>query len=351
MALIDIPQTKWGGGTGRQVILKGDFAKIEEALVESFELGNSLSLEYLGPSQVRVNATADCKARVMLCGFPSPLHRGLWITGGLSDGRCRQNAAPETLDLGSSGQLWGVEKTNQWYCIYALAGATEIIFSLKAMPLMRVSSHSAQTIALRNNADSADIGYGLGLDELAEARLLMLTGASRGLVRRITGNNSDNGSGGTITYDGATLSLAPGDWFVVLPHANFRYLGMVFNDPAGDLVPFRQQGRSFAYLAPRTLSSEALDGITPIDLALVAPPTAKVVAGFAAAQNGAQVKLAISYDGSSAALIIHGASPPAAFHGVQGALPFRCQVPEGHTLYLDNGNSSGQVVNVTGWEE
>ena len=31
MSLIDLPQTKWGGGTGRQVILKGDFAKIEQA--------------------------------------------------------------------------------------------------------------------------------------------------------------------------------------------------------------------------------------------------------------------------------------------------------------------------------
>ena len=29
MSLIDLPQTKWGSGTGRQVILKGDFAKIE----------------------------------------------------------------------------------------------------------------------------------------------------------------------------------------------------------------------------------------------------------------------------------------------------------------------------------
>ena len=37
MSLIDLPQTKWGGGTGRQVILKGDFAKIEQAMTEAFE--------------------------------------------------------------------------------------------------------------------------------------------------------------------------------------------------------------------------------------------------------------------------------------------------------------------------
>lgn len=351
MSLIQLPQSKWGGGTGRQVILKGDFAAIEKALVESFEVEGGPSLAYVGPSQVRVNATADCKARVMLSGFPSPVHRGLWVDGGLSDGRYRENAAPETLDLEIPGHLWGAEKSNQWYGVYALAGPTETIFGLKAMPLMRVSSQNAQTISLRSNANSANIGYGFGADELANAKILALSGASQGLVRRITANNSDNGTGGSITYGGNTLSLAQGDWFVVLPNTNFRYLGMVFNDGVGNLVPFRQQGLSFSYLAPRTLSAGALNGFTAIDLALAAPHTAKVLAGYAAAQSGAEVKLAVSYDGSTAALIVHGASPPAAFHGVQGALAFRCQIAEGHKLFLDNGNSSNQVVKITGWEE
>jgi len=35
------------------------------------------------------------------------------------------------------------------------------------------------------------------------------------------------GPGGTITYGGAALTLAQGDWAVVLPVTNFRYLGMV----------------------------------------------------------------------------------------------------------------------------
>ena len=216
---------------------------------------------------------------------------------------------------------------------------------------MRVSSQNAQTITLRNNTNSANIGYGFGVDELANAKILVLSGASQGLVRRITANNSDNGTGGTITYDGATLSLAQGDWFVVLSNTNFGYLGMVFNDASGDLVPFRQQDKSFAYLAPRTLSSGALNGFTAIDLALAVPPTAKVLAGYAAAQSGAEVKLAVSYNGSTAALIIHGASPPAAFHGVQGAFSFLCQIADGHKLFLDNGNPSNQVVKITGWEE
>jgi hypothetical protein len=351
MSLIHLPQTKWEASTGRQVILKGDFAKLEAALLESFELGHSPSLEYVGASQVKVNATSDCKARVMLCGFPSPLQQGSWVHGGLTDGRYRENAAPETLDLAVADNLWGMEKSSQWYCVYALAGATDLLFSLKGMPVMRASSQAAQSITLRNNANSANIGYGLVADELAGAKMLMLTGASRGLGRSITANNSDNGTGGTITYDGATLTLTQGDWFVVLPNTNFRYLGMILNDAAGNLVPLRQHGTSFAYHAPRTLSSGALNGFTAIDLALAAPPTARMVEGFAAAQNGAEVKWAISYDGSTAALVLHGAPPAALFQGARGAIAFSCQVPESHKLYLDNGNSADQTVKVTGWRE
>ena len=351
MSLIHLPQTKWGASTGRQVILKGDFAKIEAALLESFELDRHPGLEYVGASQVKVNATSDCKARVMLCGFPSPLHQGSWVHSGLTDGRYRENAAPETLDLAVADNLWGMEKSSQWYSVYALAGATDIIFSLKAMPMMRASTQAAQTITLRNNANSANIGYGLVADELVGAKILILTGASRGQVRSITANNSDNGAAGTVTYDGSTLTLAQGDWFAVLPNTNFRYLGMILNDAAGNLVPFRQHGCDFAYLTPRVLTSGALNGFTAVDLALAAPPTARIVEGFAAAQNGAEVKLAISYDGSTAALVLHGAPPATLFQGARGAIPFSCQVPESHKLYLDNGNSADQPVKVAGWRE
>jgi hypothetical protein len=351
MALIDLPQSKWSGGTGRQVILKGDFAKIEQALVESFELGGGPSLEYVSPSQVRVNATGDCKSRAMLSGFPSPLHRGLWVDGGLTDGCYRENAAPEIMDLETPANLWGTEKAEQWYCVYAVAASTETMFSLKAMPVLRVSSQNAQIITLRNNADSADIGYGFVADELADGKILVLTGTSRGLGRSITGNNNDNGTGGTVTYDGGTLSLAQGDWFIILPNTNFRGLGMIFNDATSNLVPFIQDGRRVAYFAARELTSGALNGFTGCDLALTAPPTARVVEGQTSAQNGAEIRLAISYDGATSALIVHGGPPSAPFHGVEGAVPFGCQVPEGHTLFLDNGNSADQMVKITAWLE
>jgi len=222
MSLIDLPQTKWGSGTGRQVILKGDFAKIEQAVVEAFALTRGPGLEYVDSATLRVNATADCKARVMLGGFPSPLARGLWVDGGLSDGRYRENAQPVSLNLATAAHLWGTEKPDQWYAVYALAGANDSIFSLKAMPVMRVASQDSQVITLRNSGNGANIGYGFVANELAGAGLLVLSGASRGLMRAITANNDDNGTAGTITYGGAALTLAQGDWGVVLPATNFR---------------------------------------------------------------------------------------------------------------------------------
>ncbi len=162
MGLIHLPQAKWAGGTGRQVILKSDFDKIEQAVLESFALGHSPSLEYVGPSQVRVNATSDCKARVMLNGFPSPLHRGLLVDGGLSDERYRENATPAALDLTNPACLWGTEKAGQWYAVLAVAGSGDTTFALKGLPVMRVSSQAAQTISLRNNVDTGKIGYDFG---------------------------------------------------------------------------------------------------------------------------------------------------------------------------------------------
>uniref|UniRef100_A0A7C5EV77 Uncharacterized protein n=1 Tax=Desulfobacca acetoxidans TaxID=60893 RepID=A0A7C5EV77_9BACT len=351
MALIHLPQSKWMGGTGRQVILKGDFEKIEQAMVESFELLRSPSLEYVSAQVVQVPATPDCKARVMLKGFPSPLHRGLFVDGGLSDGRYRENATTVTLDFTQSTQIWGNVKVNQWYCVYALAGASDSVFTLKAMPVMRVSTQAAQVITLRNNPNSGDIGYGFAPDELAGAALLVLTGPSRGLMRTISANNQDNGTGGTITYGGSPLTLNQGDWFVVLPRANFTYLGMVLKDDTGNLVPFCQEGGTFRYHTYRSLAQGAINGFTAFDLALVAPPTARLLSGYAAALNGYDLKLALSYDGNNPALIIHGSPPAIELYGLRGALPFSCLVPPGHRLYLDNNNTAHQVVRVTGWVE
>ena len=61
---------------------------------------------------------------------------------------------------------------------------------------------------------------------------------------------------------------------MVLPATNFRYLGMVFNDAGGNLVPFYQEGGRTTYRSPRQLCSGAINGYTLMDLGLVAPPTA-----------------------------------------------------------------------------
>ena len=111
MGLIHLPQTKWGSGTGRQVILKSDFDKIEQGAAGEFrDLPAAPALEYVDGATLRVQATPDCKARVLLCGFPSPLHPGQWVDAGLSDGRYRENAAPVTLNFPTTGQPLGQRK-------------------------------------------------------------------------------------------------------------------------------------------------------------------------------------------------------------------------------------------------
>lgn len=351
MSLIHLPQAKWGSGTGRQVILKSDFEKIEQAVLEGFQLSQAPPLEYVDQASVRVNATADCKARVLLCGFPSPAHAGQWVSGGLSDGRYRENATAATLNFATSGSLWGTEKADQWYCLYALAGPSDTSFALKAMPVLRVSSQTTQIITLRNNGNTGDIGYGLAANELADGKILVLSGASRGLVRLITANNTDNGTAGTVTYGGGALTLAQGDWLIVLPNTNFRYLGMVLNGSDSHLVPFYQEGKHFTYVTPRQAASGAINGYTLFDLGLLAPPTARRLKGFAAALSGYDLKLAVSYDGSNPALILHAAPPSGDFQGARGAVPFICRLPEGSRIYFNNENTANQVVKVTGWEE
>jgi hypothetical protein len=351
MSLIDLPQTKWGSGTGRQVILKGDFAEIEQAVVEAFELTRGPGLDFVDNATLQVNATADCKARVMMCGFPSPLARGQWVDGGLSDGRYRENAAAASLNLATAGSLWGTAKSNQWYAVYALAESTDTIFSLKAMPVLRVSSQAGQVITLRDNPNGANLGYGFTANEFAGAGLLVLSGASRGLLRAITANNNDNATGGTITYGGVALTLSQGDWGIVLPAANFRYLGMVMNDASGNLVPFFQDAGRTSYVSPRQLGAGPINGYTSVDLGLVAPPTACRLEGFAAAAAGCDVKLAVSYDGSTPALVVHGNPPATDFQGGRGAFAFACRVLDGGRIYLNNDNTADQAVKITAWRE
>lgn len=352
MGLIHLPQSKWSSGTGRQVILKSDFDKIEQGVLESFEMAGAPVLEYVDSATLKVNATPDCLARLTMCGFPSPLHQGQWLDAGLSDGRYRENAAPVTLNFPSAGNLWGTEKASQWYAVYALAGATDALFTLKAMPVLRLASQSGQTISLGNTANTAGIGYGWIANELVNGQILVLSGAAKGLARAVTDHNTDNGTLGTLTYGGSTLGLAPGDWLVVLPpNTNFRYLGMVFNDADGNLAPFYQERGRTAWRSPRQLVSGAINGYTLTDLALVAPPTARGISGLAQAGSGYDLKLAISCDGSTPAWLLHCAPPASDFQGGRGAMPFDVRVLEGNKLYLNNDNTANQTVKITGWRE
>ena len=241
---------------------------------------------------------------------------------GPADGRYRENAVPVTLDFATAGSLWGTQSQPVVWRLRP-GGFGRHHFSLKAMPVMRVASQSGQIINLRNNANSGNIGYGFAADELAGGQILLLSGASRGLARPSPANNTDNGTAGTITYGGSALTLAQGDWFMVLPaDTNFRYLGMVFNGGDGNLAPFYQEGGATPIGTPALLGSGAVNGYTLMDLGLVAPPTARRLCGYAPAAAGYDLKLAVSYDGSTPALLLHGTPPAGGFQGVRGAVPF-----------------------------
>ncbi|MBW2135917.1 MAG: hypothetical protein JRG72_11965, partial [Deltaproteobacteria bacterium] len=238
--------------------------------VEAFDLTYCPNLEWVDATQVKIPATADCPARVMLCGFPCPVHRGLFVDGGLSDGKYRANSSDVVMDFDTAAQFWGNEKADQWYCVYAIAGDADTTFTLKAMPVMRYSSQASQVITLRNNANSSNIGYGFTTNELQNAKLLVLSGTSKGRIRTITANNNDNGTDGTVTYSGSALTMTQGDWFMVLPNTNFRYLGMILNNASSNIVRFWKEGNRVNWNVPIDICSGAIDGFTAQDLALQA---------------------------------------------------------------------------------
>lgn len=253
--LSDLPQSKWESGTGRQVILKGDFEKIEDAIVESFEVRRAPRVTWVDATQVQVNATEDCPARLMMCGFPSPLHPGHFVGAGLTDGKYRANSSAVSMDFDVGTTFWGTEKSNQWYALFAVAGDEDSAFTLQAMPWMRVKSQSVQTISLGTLVTPATgIGYGFVTDELVGAKVLFVSGASAGLVREISANNNDSGTGGTITYSGAALSMVEGDIFVVLPATNFRWLLDFWNDASGNIAQFTQAGTCVRWVTRVALS-------------------------------------------------------------------------------------------------
>lgn len=241
--LIDLPQTKWGSGTGRQVVLKGDFAKLEASILQALGLLAPPELVYIDGTSVKVPATADCIAATTMLGIPNPFQAGTYIGAGLTDGRYRENTADVVCDFDLAADRWGTEKVSQYYAFYAIAGNADTTFTLKAMPIMRVKSQAGQVISLGTNiTPGTGIGYGFTTDSLVGYKILFMSGASKGLVRTISANNNDDGTGGTITYSGDSLSMAAGDWFIILPNTNFRWLLNIFNNPSSNLTKIAQYG-------------------------------------------------------------------------------------------------------------
>jgi hypothetical protein len=256
MALSDLPIEIWKEITD-QIIYLAHLDAVQEALRESFEISLGLRLVYVTAATVKVRATADCPARVMMCGVPDILNPGR-ITAGLSDGRYRQITADATVNFAISSTFWGNEKSSQWYLVYAVAGDEDTAFALKAMPWTRVKADASQVISLGTLLDpSAGIGYGFTTDELVGGKIYIISGARQGLLRSIAANNNDNGTGGTITYDGAPLILNQGDWFIILPPAiNFKWLGDFYNNSSGDIVEFKMQGRMIEWISGFTITTD-----------------------------------------------------------------------------------------------
>src|SRR5574343_171017 len=227
MSGLDIlPKAKWSA-TGKQPILKTDFVDLETAILQIAGKGSPVpTLAYNDTTSVRVSASADIPVGVSMSGFPNVLHPGLFVDGGLTDGQYRENDSDTVMDFDTSTTFWGNEKVSQWYAAYAVAGDSDTDWTLKAMPWLKVSSQASQTITLRNNLDTANIGYGWGTDSLVGYMAYFISGASKGLLREVSANNHDNTTGGTITYTGTALTVAQGDWFILLPSdTNFRWLG------------------------------------------------------------------------------------------------------------------------------
>lgn len=231
--------------TGTHTALNSDLRTLIAAVRQAWEAQFAPNYIYVSATQIRIPATEDSPARVLLTGFPNILTcGGQFLPAALADGHHRQITAALTLDITNSAHLWGTEKSNQWYIVYALAADADTAFTAKLMPLMRVKSQAGQVISLGTNGTPATgIGYGFTADELVDAKIYLLNGASAGLLRVITANNNDNGTGGTITYGGNPLTVAQGDWLAVLPNTNFRFLGTVFNNGLGDIPGFFKVGR------------------------------------------------------------------------------------------------------------
>ncbi len=247
--IADLPNPKWEPGTGRQVILKSDHKNVEYGVLEVPGLIQVPNITWIDITAIKVPATADSPAAVLMSGFPNILHPGAFISGGLTDGKYRVNVADVSMDFDVGASLWGTEKVSQWYLLYALAGNADAVFTVKAMPFLRVKSQTGQVIKTGTLVTPASgINYGFAANEMAGGKIYFLTGASGGLLRTITANGVDTDT--TITYSGDALSVSAGDWFVILPPGtNFRLVGTIFNDVSSNIVKFSRKGNRVQWLA------------------------------------------------------------------------------------------------------
>jgi hypothetical protein len=271
------PWQKWLDA-GRQVILKGDFLALWYAIAGQTEARLQPSLVWVDVHTVQVKATADCPVHTRMDGMPNILNLVTQVSGGLSDGAARTITSNLSCDLASGG-LYGTtqtEKASQWYAFFAVAADADTDFDLKAIPIMRVKSHALNVISLGTNVTPATgIGYGFTTDELADGLAYILSGDSAGLMREISANNNNDATGGTITYTGDALTLAAGDWFIVLPPAtNFRLLGTGYNNTSSNLLQFRRYGNEVYW------EEEVLSG-TGTDAAMTAEEIVKGICPFA----------------------------------------------------------------------
>jgi hypothetical protein len=210
------------------------------------------NLVWVSTTVVKVVAAPETPARVLMSGFPNVLNPGQFVTTSYNDSEYYAATADTSLTFPTN--IWGDtavarEKADQWYAVYAIPAATAYI--LKAMPIMRYASQASQVISLSKNiAPYTGIGYGFTTDELVGGSLYIISGTSAGLVRTITANNNNNAVGGTITYSGTALTMTAGDWFIVLPPVNFRFIGTVYNNAAGNIDRFYKAGNVVTWYAP-----------------------------------------------------------------------------------------------------
>jgi hypothetical protein len=238
---------------GKQPILKEDFVALEDAILTQGLVRMQPFLIWDSTSQVSIKATADCPVSMQFTGMPNILNPAVQVNGGLSDGKIRTVTGNVAMDIASDLYFAQTEKPSQWYAVFAVAGDSDADFVLKAMPIMRVKSQTSQAIKTGTLVTpGTGINYAFTDDDLIGSMIYILTGDSQGLIREISDNDVSTDT--RITYGGSALTLAAGDWFIILPNTNFRFVGTCFNNSGGNIDNFYRQGNRVTWLNASTIS-------------------------------------------------------------------------------------------------